>query len=507
MKLTIRVELIAAMVILFTLSACIFTVGYYNMSNADRISDEIISRINQGPAGQSEIEALYAERDSSRTYGLLRMIVLLAAAGVLALGTAIIASRSLDREYQTLRTALARMASGDLTQRISSKSDGESGKMASLYNEIQQRFSNLVNHIKSGTAQIGPASERLAAAARQSGEFILHVSAGSQQMAADTQSQSVNTRDTAQAVGDLSGIIRLVSTAAEEQTMGVKKAADAIASVSQTLSQVTKNADVAAQGAKQATELTLVVVEKNKQNLTGIEKIKESTNDAARKIEELGNRSKEIGSIVAVIDDIASQTNLLALNAAIESARAGEHGAGFAVVSDEVRKLSERTAIATQNIADLISSVQKDIREAAEVMAGGNQAISEGYEIVTQSGQSLERIRRVASGINLQMEQISTKTQQVYTAAGEAVKLMGNIGRISEQTAEATLALSRAAGKVSSSVESAAGIAGQNSAAIQQVSSSAQEMSSQMQELESNSLVLKSLVDELASSVSGYKTG
>jgi methyl-accepting chemotaxis protein len=503
MKLTYQTKMIAAMVIIFALTAGIFAVGYYSLGSLDRTAE----RLSLGQAESADTTDLLAEKNNTRSTGSMWMIILLAASGAMVAGTAFTALRSLDKEYHSLRTALAGMASGDLTQRISLKSAGENGKTGLYFNAVQKRFAELVDRIKSCAEQIGPAGERLAAAAGQSGESTLQVAAGSRQMAKGARDQSVNHRDTVLAVGDLSGIIRQVSTAAEEQSAGVKKAANAVTTVSQTLSQVAKNADVAAQGAKQATELTLVVVEKNKLNLAGIEKIKESTAGAARKIEELGNRSREIGSIVAVIDDIASQTNLLALNAAIEAARAGEQGTGFAVVSDEVRKLSDRTAVATQNIADLIVSVQKDIREAAEVMANGTQAVAEGYEIVTQSGQSLERIRRVAAGVNLQMEQISSKTQQVYAAAGEAVKLMSSIGRISEQTAEATLSLSRAAVKVSNSVESAANIAGENSAAVQQVSTSAQEISSHSQELEASSQILKSIADELASSISDYKTG
>ena len=107
---------------------------------------------------------------------------------------------------------------------------------------------------------------------------------------------------------------------------------------------------------------------------------------ASLTVNDLGTRSKEIGEIITVINDIADQTNLLALNAAIEAARAGEHGRGFAVVADEVRKLAERTTTATNEIATSIGKIQEQIEGAILNMTEGAERVRTGVAVGRDRG-------------------------------------------------------------------------------------------------------------------------
>ena len=125
-----------------------------------------------------------------------------------------------------------------------------------------------------------------------------------------------------------------------------------------------------------------------------MKKISEQVSSSAKVVGELGKRSDEIGKIVGTISEIADQTNLLALNAAIEAARAGEHGKGFAVVADEVRRLAEQSGIAASNISQLIVTIQKDTVSAVESIENGNRSVKDGMSSVLETGDAFRSIEQ-----------------------------------------------------------------------------------------------------------------
>jgi methyl-accepting chemotaxis protein len=401
--------------------------------------------------------------------------------------------------------ALQKMASGDLTQTVKIKSSDEVGIMAKSFNEMQKSVNKLITELKQNAEQLADTSDQLSQAAKQTGIATQQVANSSQQMAKGAQEQSASAQDTAKSVEELSQAIHQLAASAREQSGGVQKAMDAISSVSKTINEVTDNTDHAARGATNAAESAKAGTQKAFSTITGMDKIKSASSEVAKKIEELGTRSTEIGKIVAVIDDIASQTNLLALNAAIEAARAGEQGRGFAVVSDEVRKLAERTATATKEIADLISSIQKGVNEAIQVTASGSAAVDEGYTMALQARDSLETILSSISDVNAQVKQIAARTQNVNAAANELVKIIDDVGKITEQNTTAAEKMTSSAAEVSKIVETVAGIAEENSASTEEVSASAEEMSAQVEEIVASSQSLKETAENLKNSAGAFK--
>ena len=132
-----------------------------------------------------------------------------------------------------------------------------------------------------------------------------------------------------------------------------------------------------------------------------------------------GVLSDEIGSIVNAITAIAEQTNLLALNAAIEAARAGEHGRGFAVVADEVRKLAEQSSQAAAEITALVHQVQNGVHAAVDGMNRRAKQADEAVNSVSESGQVLHSILDAVTDMVGRMDEISSGIQQINTGGHE----------------------------------------------------------------------------------------
>ena len=150
---------------------------------------------------------------------------------------------------------------------------------------------------------------------------------------------------------------------------------------------------------------------------------------SADAIHSLNDKTSEISSVVNLIKDIADQTNLLALNAAIEAARAGEHGRGFAVVADEVRKLAERTTQATKEIGQTIVAMQTETKSAVSSMEEGVREVELGAEETAKSGQSLHEILKQIEIVTSEINQIAVASEQQTATTNEISR---NIQQISE---------------------------------------------------------------------------
>ena len=163
----------------------------------------------------------------------------------------------------------------------------------------------------------------------------------------------------------------------------------------------------------------------------------------------LGERSKHIGEIVNVINDIADQTNLLALNAAIETARAGEQGRGFAVVADEVRKLAERTAHATSEIGNMIKAIQSEVNNAVDSIETATKKVNVGVELSAHAGGSLKRIVEKVDELQLMVQQIAPATEEMSATSDSINRDIEQIASISKETSMSSEQTTQAAGELS----------------------------------------------------------
>ena len=184
-----------------------------------------------------------------------------------------------------------------------------------------------------------------------------------------------------------------------------------------------------------------------------MEEIANSVASSAETIQQLADRSTDIGQFSETIANIAEQTNLLALNAAIEAARAGEHGRGFAVVADEVRKLAEGSAEAASKIAELISSIQVDTTKAVDSMAKWTEDVKSGKEVVDEAGNAFDAIVNAVEGLTHNAETILSAARVSAEKANALVHTMDSLNKASGEISDETGSVSAATEELSASMD------------------------------------------------------
>ncbi|NMC49503.1 MAG: methyl-accepting chemotaxis protein, partial [Desulfovibrio sp.] len=223
---------------------------------------------------------------------------------------------------------------------------------------------------------------------------------------------------------------------ARVQSERVGETVSAMGDMNETVKNVARNAALSSETADGARGKALVGAEVVDKAVKGIGLVRSQTLELKSGMSVLGEQARGIGRILGVINDIADQTNLLALNAAIEAARAGEAGRGFAVVADEVRKLAEKTMVATTEVAQAVTDIQQGTADNIEGVDRAAGSIEEATRLAAESGEALAGIVSLVEHVSGQVRSIAQASEEQGAAGAKINAAIETVSAISADTLE-----------------------------------------------------------------------
>ncbi len=363
-------------------------------------SQKLLGMLNTLYSGvMSQIDSARANAETINGHGIAILAIALALIALLACVLSELIVRMIVAPLREVVAIVTRIAAGDLQPlpaHLRQSGNDVLGQLTTSVGKLIDDLRGLVGRIAGMGDTMAATSTHLAESAMQTGRATEQVARTIQQVAEGAQEQSAQ----------LGAAVHELDTLAQQSA--------------------------AVQGDSRVTMRTM-------------ESLKRQIDETGQRVHALGERSNQIGQIVRTITEIAEQTNLLALNAAIEAARAGEQGRGFAVVADEVRKLAERSAGATQEIGTIIRATQDDTQAAIAAMEAGRAQVDEGVSRVEEAelkalimAESTGRITQTVASVASVSEQNSTSAEQVSAATEQMTAQV-------EETVASTQTLSQVA--------------------------------------------------------------
>jgi methyl-accepting chemotaxis protein len=387
---------------------------------------------------KSHVTSIMAKEEQTEklVVGLSLLIIALVAAAVFWY------SRNMGRRVNNVRSELLSISNFDLsTQDLHSNRNDEIG-------DIIESTISMKKALRSIASQLSQNSDSLAAASQELNATVEQQLSASDMVAKTATEIAVGSAQNTNNITDISATIQQISAGSEEMATSA--------------AQVNSSTQNAVGDANRGMRLIDRVVQQN-------ETIGKTMGSITEVSSSLAKGSSDIQGIITVIRNIASQTNLLALNAAIEAARAGEAGRGFAVVAEEVRKLAEQSAEATNHIGEIIGKMTSDIGFAVQTVETANQEVAAGKEVTSET-------QRGYQGIIAKLGHVETGIEHIAKAVDETVKgiqtIVGGIQNISAVAEE-----------TSASTQTVAAATEEQTASLNEISSNAEGLSRMAMEL------------------------
>ncbi|KOS68778.1 hypothetical protein AEA09_09660 [Lysinibacillus contaminans] len=387
-----------------------------------------------------------ADNEQIRTLGIIIAIVILIA----ALGIGLITARTISRPINVVMERMHLVAKGDLSSpplQVTSKD--EIGQLEIAINDMSSSMRDIITSIGNSTNTVMSYSEELSQSSSE-------IKAGTDQV---------------------STIMQEMASGSEKQANSVNEIATMMTSLSGEIQEASEHSEKIRQSTDEVIEMTNKGNELMNVSTNQMSKVDELVRTAVQKVQGLDDKAQEISTLNSVIENIANQTNLLALNAAIEAARAGEHGKGFAVVADEVRKLSEQVSNSVKEITTIVNNL---LSESQSVSV----SLQSGYKEVTEGTQKLKTTNETFYEINTAVKDMVERIQF----------MSNNLHGIASSSQEMT-----------ASVQEIAAISEENAAGIEETSAGSLQISYSIEEISENTLYLAKLIEELNNSVRKFQ--
>ncbi|HLK58093.1 MAG TPA: nitrate- and nitrite sensing domain-containing protein [Chthonomonadaceae bacterium] len=403
------------------------------------------------------------------------------------------AFRALVEYSKEMAEAAEAIAAGDLRKSVEPKSEKDTLGMA--FAVMSSNLRQMLYEIGQSTDVVADASTQLASASERTGQAAGSIAAiiqevaqaagqstvAAQEIAQGSEQLTRSATDVAEAMRALHTEVDQVQRSSQVQQAALQQADTAMGRASEAMERVGASSTQMAISAQEAAALAEQGGQAMQRAVESMVRLREQVDVSADKIHHLGEQSQQIGVIIEAIEQIADQTNLLALNAAIEAARAGEHGKGFAVVADEVRKLAERASGATQEIAQRIGSIQGTIAEAVAVTASSHQEVSNSARQSEEAGDTLHRIITAAHSVDGEVRSMQAITREMTGTVTEVLDKVAQIKQVAMENDARVAEMAGRAAQVSTAISTVACVSQEAAAGAEEMSATSEEVAASAQ--------------------------